>query len=120
LVAGNDGVDQPVGPNQVSTVIGNNPASPPAPAPDRFKEAMQNTDSPPSDAPDANTLPGQQDLIDKGIISKDAVDKSNQDRVTPPQNLQPGSGSQLPSINLDDAQQAASSARGKINLKFEK
>jgi hypothetical protein len=57
--------------------------------------------------------------VDKGIVSKEALVKSKEDR---PQTQQQAATTQAPqpSVNLDDAQQAGQAFRGKLNLKFEK
>lgn len=117
--AGPDGVEQPVGPNQVSTVVGGNPATQSVAAPEEFKSEMAKVDSPPPGSAAALNLPAETVLVDKGIVSKEALVKSKNDRA---QVLPQTSGTQAPnpSINLDDAQQAGQAFRGKLNLRFEK
>jgi len=117
--AGPDGVEQPVGPNQMSAVVGGNPATQSVAAPDEFKAEMAKVDSPPPGSQAALNLPAETVLVDKGIVSKEALTKSKEDR---PQAVQQASNTQapMPSINLDDAQQAGQAFRGKLNLRFEK
>jgi len=117
--AGPDGVEQPVGPNQMSAVVGGNPATQSVAAPAEFKAEMSKVDSPPPGSAAALNLPAETVLVDKGIVSKEALTKSKEDR---PQGQQQVSNVQspAPSINLDDAQQAGQSFRGKLNLRFEK
>lgn len=118
-LSGKDGVDQGVGPNQVSAVIGGGPATPPVGAPDEFKKEMGGVNSPPAGSPGAASLPAEQALIQAGVISQDALNKSKeqgpqlQPPPTPPT-------APAPSIYLDDAQQASQQLRGKLNLHFEK
>lgn len=117
--AGPDGVEQPVGPNQMSAVVGGNPATQSVVAPEEFKTEMAKIDSPPAGSTAALNLPAETVLVDKGIVSKEALVKSKEDR---PQVQQQAATIQAPqpSINLDDAQQAGQSFRGKLNLRFEK
>jgi hypothetical protein len=67
--SGSDGVGQNVGPNQVSTVIGNNPASQSVNVPEELREALRNLNSPPINSPGALNLPVENILIEKGIVS---------------------------------------------------
>jgi hypothetical protein len=119
-LAGRDGVDQPVGPNQVSTVIGGKPATPAVSAPEGFKKEMGSVDSPPAGSPAAANLPAQTELIDRGVMSREAVQPSREGPQTQgparPQMPTPPT----PSINLGDAQQASQILRGKLNLGVEK
>jgi len=120
-LAGPDHVEQPVGPNQISTVIAGLPATPSVTATVTVKTSMTNVNSAPVNSPAAQNLPAQNELIEKGIVSKDAVDKSN---ATAPQTTQqnnpaaPPPPPPTPSINLDDAQQAAGAISGKLHLHF--
>ena len=117
--AGSDGVEQNVGPNQVSAVVGDNPASQSVTAPDDFKNAMNDVNSPSITSNAALNLPGENFLINAGILSKDALDKSKSN--APPQGQQGTTQTPTqPSINLDDAQQAAGAVHGKLNLNFQK
>ncbi len=117
--AGRDNVEQPVGPNQVSAIIGGGPATPSVSAPDDFKREMGRVDSPAAGSPEAGSLPSEGSLIERGVMSKESVQKSKEDRPQvqpPPAPPQPPT----PSINLDDAQQASQLLRGKLNLNFER
>jgi hypothetical protein len=112
--AGADGVDQPVGPNQVSVVIGDNPATPSVTAPPEFIQEMTNPDSPPVNAPGARDLPGQNILVDKGIVSKDAIDKSNSQQ--PGQAQQPPVSPTTPVTPINDLTDAQQAAGQKVHI----
>jgi len=122
-LAGHDGVDQHVGPNQVSVVVGHHGATPPVTAPPEFAKGMGNINSPSVGSPEARDLPSENVLVEYGIVSKDALDQSKDQ--TPPeqqqqQQQQEGPPVPQPSINMDDAQQAGASVRGKVGVSFEK
>lgn len=117
--AGPDGVEQPVGPNQMSAVVGGNPATQSVVAPEEFRAEMAKIDSPPPGSTAALNLPAETVLVDKGIVSKEALVKSKEDRPRTEQQAVSTEAPQ-PSINLDDAQQAGQAFRGKLNLNFEK
>jgi len=100
--AGADGVEQPVGPNQVSAVVGNRPATASVVAPEEFKQEMAKIDSPPPASPEALELPAEAVLVDQGIVSKEALEESKLAApVVPPVGAPPA----VPfrSLNLDDA-----------------
>lgn len=116
--AGRDGVDQDVEPNHVSVVIGNNPASPSAPAPDAFKEEMANLNSLSATSLGAQDLPAEKSLVDAGIVSQAALDKSKEPAQPPPAPPAPP----LPQTPFDiyDAQHAHGAVSGTLNLHLEK
>lgn len=116
---GVDGVEQPVGPNQVSAVIGSNGATQSVAAPEEFKAEMAKVDAPAPGSAAALNLPSETLLVDKGIVSKEALVRSKQDRAQ----VQPkfnATEAPNPSINLDDAQQAGQAFRGRLNLRFDR
>jgi hypothetical protein len=127
VFAGPDHIEQPIGPDQVSVVIAGLPATPSVPATAGVKVEMTKTDAPPPSSPTAANLPAQNALVEQGIVSKDALDKSNKsgegnlgNQGTQQQNQQQQNQQQQPNLNLDDAQQAAGAIKGKLNLHFEK
>ena len=75
------GPPQIVGENLVSVVVGANPATPPAPVPPAVLEALSgdNLDSPPPNAPGAADLPGEEGLINAGIVTEEQLEKGKED-----------------------------------------
>lgn len=132
--AGRDGVDQAVAPGQISVVLAGNPATPAVAAPQEFKDAMRNLDSPPVTSPAARDLPAEKSLVEKGIVSQEQLDKSKappelqqqlQEQLQPQQTLEQQLQQQTlqqpqPSIDVYDAQQAAGTVKGKMTLRLER
>ena len=116
--AGRDGVDQDVGPNQVSVVIAGNPASPSVSAPDLFKREMGNLNAPNVTSPGARDLPAENSLINAGIVSKDTLDKSKTGGQPP--SAPPAPPTPQTPFNIYDAQQQSGLKSGTLNLHLEK
>lgn len=89
-LTGSDNQDQPVDPNQFSSVDPGRPATPPFEASDRLKDAIANLDAPPPNSPQAGDFPAFE--------------------YRPPRDIPP--------FNLDDAEQAGARRRAGIILKF--
>jgi len=109
-VAGAEGGEQWVGPNQASLVVGDNPATTSVTAPDELKREFANLNSPPLGSSAALDLPAEPALVNAGIVSQEVLQKSKTDkaRVLGPKELP-----DLPSssINLDDSQGAGQGIR---------
>lgn len=109
-VAGPAGTEQWISPGRVSVVVGDNPATPPVAAPEEFKRAMAKLDSPRLGTPTALDLPAERALIDQHIVTKEALEKSKQDKT---RILRSGGAVDvpLPQLNLDDSTQSGASGR---------
>ncbi len=111
-VAGPEGGEQWVGPNQTSLVVGDAPATTSVAAPEEFKRDLANLNSPTLGSTAALDLPAESVLVDKGIVSQETLRKSKEDksrilRETGLPDLP------FPSMNLDDSPGGGRSARGK-------
>ncbi|MFI5399941.1 MAG: FecR domain-containing protein [SAR324 cluster bacterium] len=132
--AGRDGVGQAVAADQISVVLAGNPSTPAATAPQDFKDAMRNLDSPPATSAAARDLPAEKSLVQKGIVSQEQLDKSKappelqqqlEEQLQPQQprdqQLQQQTLQQpQPPINVYDAQQSAGAVKGKLSLRLER
>ena len=77
---GADGVEQPVPPGQVSAIVGDAGATKSAPAPEAFQREMAKIDAPPPDSKAALDLPAEKVLVEQGIVSQEALDRSKVER----------------------------------------
>ncbi len=118
--SGPDGVDQNVGPNMLSVTVGGQPATPAVSVTPEFKREMVSLAAPPAGSTQGNTLPAENSLVTTGVVTKENLDKSKQDKPTPPPAAPPTSSVAPVPTAVEDAQQAGSAVKGRLNLKFEK
>lgn len=111
-VAGPQGGEQWVGPNQTSLVVGDSPATTSVPAPDELKRDLANLNSAPLGSTAALDLPAESALVDKGIVTKEALQRSKVDknRILLDTGLP---DLPFPSMNLDDSPAGGPSARAR-------
>lgn len=81
---GLQGPTQVVGPDVVSVVVNGLPATPPAPIPDPVRQRF-NLGAPQANAPGADSLPGEEGLVEAGIVSEGDVEEGKQEEAEEPE-----------------------------------
>jgi hypothetical protein len=101
-LAGSRGGEQWIGPQQLSLVVGEGAATASVPVPEELKRELASLNSAPLGSAGALELPAEAVLVDKGIVSKEALVRSKEDkeRILTPKGLP---NLPFPSLNLDDA-----------------
>jgi len=117
-----DGGDSPVGPNNLGLTLGDNPPiTGPAP-PEVLDELGKDLDSLPPGDPGAGTFPGQDGLVNAGLVTEDQLDEGEKEDVEGGEGGEGAGGEQggqneVNEVNTDDP--AQNLFRGDVQIQFQ-